>query len=761
MDTAIDTTETLGAVVETSRDERGHLLRLQRGLARIEGVAEDVCRITVSGHETLQPYRSYALAGPVQTLPLELVEEGDRLVFGSGSIRVAVSRTSFAVDLHGAGGASLSGGLPFTRERRSLSDHRRAPAGEDYYGLGERITPLGRRGYIVENWNRDKFDHHNETDKNLYLSLPFMVGYRPESGELWGYFLDSSYRSSFDVASTNPERLEIRVERGDFVLYLFAAPSWGELLESYTSFTGRHSVPPLWALGHHQSRYGYMTTAEAWEVATEMRRRKLPCDAIWYDIDHMDGFRVFTFDPDRFADVKDHFWGLGERGFRKVVIVDPGVKVDPPGTYRVMDDGTRHGYFLTLLNGEDFVGPVWPGGTKFPDFTRPEVREWWGDLHRLYLDIGVDGIWNDMNEPAVMDERETIPEEVRACDEGYWSTQDRMHNVYALFEARATVEALRRHRPGLRPFLLTRAGSPGIQRYAALWTGDNSSTWAHLRASVGQLINLGLSGIGFCGADVGGFSENAQPELLARWYQLAAFYPFLRNHSMKGSIPQEPWVFGPEVERICREALELRYRLLPYIYQLFHEMSRTGAPVLRPLFWHYPGERSASVADQFLLGPHLLVCPVLHKGARERLVWLPPGSWYDYHEHTSLEGGVSVVAPAPLERVPLFVAAGAVIPVAVPMQSTADWDAGTLILEVWTGADTSGRWLEDDGLSDQVPVEHRYVLNGDSLEITLSDKTRYKTIEVRCLDPRTRRWRVARSEVSPRIVVRTGGSDSG
>jgi alpha-glucosidase len=602
------------------------------------------------------------------------------------------------------------------------------------------MTPLGRRGYVVENWNTDQFDHHNETTRKMYLSIPFMIGYRPGRGSAWGYYLDSSYRSQFDLASADPRRLDIRVALGDFVFYLITGSGFPQILERYTALTGRPALPPLWALGYHQARYSYMSTADSWTVAQELRRRKIPCDAIWFDIHHMDGYRVFTFDPDRFGDVENHFWGLGELGFKKVVILDPGVKDEPPGNYSVLDEGVERGYFLRTSDGEEFVGPAWPGGSRFPDFTNPEVRKWWGDLHQFYWDAGVDAVWNDMNEPAVLDERKTLPDDVRFYDDGHWSNHDRIHNVYALAEAKATVEEMKRQFPGQRPFVLSRAGSPGIQRLAAVWTGDNTSTWAHLKASLAQVINLGLSGLGFCGADVGGFSENSTPELLVRWYQLGAFYPFFRNHSMIESIRQEPWVFGEETEELIRRAIRMRYRLLPLFYQLFHQMHRTGAPLVRPLFWHYHGERAARVTDQFLLGEDLLVAPVVERGARERMVWLPPGSWYDYHSGHLVGGDVTLVVDAPLETVNVYVRGGAVLPVAEVGNSTEDLDRRTLALEIYPGGETEGLLWEDDGRTTEPPLEHRYSHGGEGrFAMTMSPDTGYQSVRLIWVDPDTGR----------------------
>ncbi len=746
-------TRTLGGVVEAQEQDGIVTLRLERGCALAEAVSEHVVRLQATQHRALQPYRSYAVDQPEVKARLALDRSGGLLRLRTPAASLLIDEASFAASLADRAGRLLSRGLPLEAWGPELVDRREAPEGEDYFGLGERVSPLGRRGYIVEHWNWDDVRHHNETTRRMYSSLPFMLACGGPEGRVWGYYLDSSYRSVFDLASSRAGELQIRVARGDLVLYFVTGSCAAEIVERYTSLTGRPPVPPLWALGNHQCRYSYMSAAEAEGVADAFRAKAIPCDAIWYDIDYMHDYRVFTFDPRRFPDPAAHVRAQKAKGFRTVVIVDPGVKVDEPGVYQVLDEGTARGYFARTIEGEDFEGPVWPGGTKFPDFTRPEVRDWWGGLHRVYTEAGIDGFWNDMNEPALLDERKTVPEAVRMCDDGWWSTMDRMHNVYALFEARATVEGVRRLRPGERVFLLTRAGFPGIQRWAAMWTGDNTSTWAHLRDGIAQVLNLGLSGVGFCGVDVGGFTENATGELLARWYQAAAFFPFFRNHSCKGTARQEPWAFGPAIEETCRRALCLRYRYLPALYQLFHEMARSGAPVARPLFWHYPEARARQVVDEYLVGSSLLAAPVVERGAVERMVWLPPGEWYEHAGGPGGEGGAAslgrvdggraLLVEAPLERLPLYVRAGSLLPASDPIPSTASFDFATLVLEVWPGGagPVEGVLYEDDGVSDQTaPLVHRYRLAPSGrLEVELAEGTRYRHVVVRSVGAKSGR----------------------
>ncbi|WP_068138606.1 glycoside hydrolase family 31 protein [Limnochorda pilosa] len=582
----------------------------------------------------------------------------------------------------------------------SVHSFREARPGDRAYGFGEKTGPLDKRGQRMTMWTTDVLPHLPTTDP-LYQAIPFYVIWN--AGRAHGLFFENTHRTHFDMDREGTGRYHVWSEGGRLVYYLFAGPTFAQVLERYTRLTGRMPLPPRWSLGFQQSRWGYVPQQRVEELARTFRERRIPCDVIYLDIDYMDGYRVFTWDPKRFPDPSGLCRGLKEQGFRVVTIVDPGVKVD--SSYPVFREGLEAGHYVEDPAGKPYMGRVWPGEVHFPDFLQERVRRWWGDWHRTLLDAGVAGIWNDMNEPAdfrVHDEDRTLPEgTLHRTDEGEVHPHREVHNLYALLMGRATSEALRRMRPQERPFLLTRSGFAGIQRYAAVWTGDNSSWWEHLAMAIPMLLNLGLSGVAFVGADVGGFRDDAEPELYARWVQLGAFTPFFRAHSAHDTRAQEPWTFGPEVEAIARGAIELRYRILPYLYTLFWEAHRTGAPIMRPLVYHFPDDPvAARVQDAFLLGPDLLVAPVLQPQARERMAYLPEGEWVDFWTGEVSRGPAHRVVEAPLERIPLFVRAGAMLPMGPVTQHTgeAGWQELTLLL--YPG-EAPSHWktvlYEDDG----------------------------------------------------------------
>jgi alpha-glucosidase len=514
---------------------------------------------------------------------------------------------------------------------RSLLYRRRLFAGERLYGLGDKTVPLDRRGRRYLLWNTDALNFRAGSDP-LYKSIAVLFGVRGDAA--WAIVVDSAARLEVDC-------------RGDEVLvhglegatvHEFEAGSLAEALGQASLVAGRAPLPPRWSLGYHQSRWSYGTADEALQVAAEFRRRDIPLDCLHLDIDYMDGYRVFTWNVERFPDPAEFVRSLHELGVRVVTIVDPGVKVDPG--YPVYEELVARDLVCTGQAGQPWVGRVWPGDAVWPDFTNPRTRSFWAECHRGLVELGVDGIWIDMNEPSVPGEGRagTLPDDVRHAT----GLHAEVHNAYAHLMAQATVEGLERLRPGLRPFVLTRAAALGTQRYAATWTGDNHSTWTHLRLALTMCLGLGLSCYPFCGADVGGFAGRCDPELYARWMQLGAFTPFFRGHYAGPRTPgrQEPWSFGPEVEAVARSAIELRHRLLPYTYTAFWRHTQTGLPVMRPLALGWPDDPHAvACEDAFLWGDELLVAPVLRKGARRRRVYLPSGGWYDFWTNRRVEGG--------------------------------------------------------------------------------------------------------------------------
>lgn len=451
-------------------------------------------------------------------------------------------------------------------------------------------------------------------------------------------------------------------------------------------------LPQLWTLGYHQSRWGYETEEEVRRIATTMRRYKIPCDCIHLDIDYMEQYKVFTWNHETYKNPKKMIEDLGEMGYKVVTIIDPGVKVEEG--YNVYEEGEKNGYFVKDKDGYTYINAVWPGDSVFPDFGRNEVRNWWGDKQKFLVDMGVRGVWNDMNEPASFNG--PFPDDVQFSDEGDPSTHKSMHNLYGHNMGKATYEGLLRH-DGRRPFVITRACYSGSQKYALSWTGDNQSLWTHLRLAVVQLCNCGLSGFPLIGTDVGGFGSDVTKELLTRWVQVGCFSPFFRNHCAKGRAQQEPWVFGEETLEIYRKFVELRYQLLPYLYDTFVTASKSGIPMIRPLVLEYEEDETVrNMNDEFLVGENLLVAPVLEQGARARLVYLPKGRWYDFYTKECYEGGTYIIKNAPLDTCPLFVKEGSIIPM-YPIREYVGADKDDILLVKVFGENASYLHYQDNG----------------------------------------------------------------
>ncbi|MBA2526379.1 MAG: hypothetical protein H0V18_11470, partial [Pyrinomonadaceae bacterium] len=528
----------------------------------------------------------------------------------------------------------------------------------------------------------------------------------------YGLFLDNTYRTYFDMGKTAPERYTFGAAGGELNYYLFTGGlerSPKEVLRNYIELTGHTPLPPIWALGYQQSRWSYFPESRVREIVRRFREGRIPADVIYLDIDYMDGYRIFTWDKSRFPDPGKMISDFRADGFRTVIIVDPGVKTDE--NYEVYRQGRAGGYFTKAADGKEFHAKVWPGACAFPDYTDPRARRWFGSLHKGHTEEGVAGFWNDMNEPATFrpdDPQEppifhhpgkTFPLSVQHAGDGLPGDHARYHNVYGMQMARATFEGLRQLRPDVRPFVLTRAGYAGVQRYSAVWTGDNVASWEHLRLVIPMLANLGVSGVPLVGADVGGFVGSPSGELYARWLQTAALTPIVRSHTNAGSKDQEPWSYGPDFERINRATIELRYKLLPYLYSLFHEHTETGAPVMRPLWFEYPKDvRTYLIEDEYLVGRELLVAPVLNEGEVKRRVYFPKGDvWIDWWTGERHGGGSEAEIAAPLDRLPLFARAGAAIPVQPVVQHTGEMARVPVSVLVVPGADNTSRSYEDSG----------------------------------------------------------------
>ena len=600
---------------------------------------------------------------------------------------------------------------------------------EHFYGLGEKAARLDRRRGKFVLWTSDTPGYVEGTDP-IYQSIPFYLGL--ENGVAYGLFYDNAWRSAFEFGFLTQESVNYTADGGELNYYFFAGPALKKVVSRYTELTGRMPLPPLWSLGHQQSRYSYYPDKLVEHIADQYRAHDLPLDVLHLDIHYMDGYRVFTWDKNRFPDPAGLAQKLREKGIRLITIIDPGVKYQPDGGYPVYDEGLKKDFYLKQTDGTAYIGEVWPGKSVFVDYTREDARRWWGEQHRALTAAGVAGIWTDMNEPAdFLDPTGKRHENIRFDDLGQHTPYNGMRNTFALNMARATYEGLQRLEPDKRPFVITRAGYAGIQRYAVKWTGDNNATFASLSLNVPMFASLGLSGEAFVGADIPGFIGRGDGELLARSYQIAAFSPFFRNHTAIDSYDKEPWRFGAYYEDIARKFIKLRYALLPFIYTTMEEASRTGLPLFRPLVLNYQtDENTATIDDQFMVGDALLAAPVTRAAQREREIYFPAGTWFDYWTGATVEGGRVHVVKVPLDHLPLYVRAGSVIPSTVAMSHTGEKPWNPLRFDLYADAHgaAAGHLYEDDGISPayQKGLSRRTTLSLAGRKLSLSAEGAYQ-----------------------------------
>jgi alpha-glucosidase len=529
------------------------------------------------------------------------------------------------------------------------------------YGTGERTFGLNLYGRKLTFWNTDAGSYDRGLEPINY-TIPFLV--IVEEKEVKGIFVDNMHRGTVDIGYTTNGIIEFSFEGPARGVHTFTGTTVNDVIAQFTQHTGRMPMQPLWSLGHQQCRYSYMNQQEVLDLAKQFRERNIPCDVIYLDIHYMDNYKVFTWDKKAFPDFKGMIDQLHTMGFRLVVILDPGVKVEQG--YVGYDNGIEEDVFVKYPDGTLVEGVVWPGVTHHPDFANSRVRQWWAKQVRPLLEAGVDGIWNDMNEPLYFGIGEAIsPQDYVMHDvDGVGAPHATRHNLYGHDMATASRLALETYRPNTRPFNITRSGYAGTQAVASSWTGDNKSTWDDLRISIPMNLNLALSGQSFTGPDIGGFARDTTPELVVRWYQACVLFPFYRNHSAVDTIYQEAWRFGERAENIIRQAIELRYTLLPYLYSVLAECHFEGTPIMRPIFTlDSANPHVRNVDDCYLVGDNILVAPVLEEITLRRMVYLPADAdWWTLDGKTHYKGGQFISVEAPLDTVPIFVRAGTALP---------------------------------------------------------------------------------------------------
>ncbi len=712
-----------GAVTAHRAEGAGFVLDLDNGQARLDWYGPRLIRVRVALDGPVAERRSYAVvAGPdAEAFAGVAVSETDgELLFRGPEAVLRVRTDAFRVTLEKPDGTLLNADDPAFGSGwlgTECSTYKTLQPGERFLGLGEKTGPLDRRGTAWENWNTDAFAYGEGTDP-MYVTTPFYLGVH--AGGVYGIFFDNPHRSRFNFGASNDRFASFGAEDGAMDYYLFAGPDVPAILGDWRALTGPTPLPPRWAVGFQQCRYSYYPDEVLRAKAQAFRRRGIPCDVLYLDIHYMEAYKVFTWDGQRFPEPEKLLAELRDMGFRVVAIMDPGIAKEED--YAPYTEALEQDLFVTYPDGQPFTADVWPGACHFPDFTKPEARAWWARRTEAFARSGLSGLWNDMNEPATWGQ--AMPDLIEFDFDGEGATHKEARNVYGQLMVRATREGLERLRPRERPFTLTRAGYAGIHRHAAVWTGDNVASDEHMLLGCRMLANMGLSGISFSGNDIGGFVGDGDPELFSRWISLGAFSPFFRCHTMINTRDAEPWAFGEKAEEIARNYINLRYRLMPYVYAAFREASETGLPVVRSLAIEWPHEPAVykpGFQDQFLFGPSLLVCPVSSRATVTR-VFLPEGNWYYLYNDQVYAGGREHYHDCPVDRLPVFVRGGAILPMQSLVQHADEAPEDLLRLQVYAGSAPSAFTLyEDDGetIDHEVGASRERVLELDSAARTL------------------------------------------
>ncbi len=739
--------EFLGAVKEVKQEHNKYIFSDGAAAVEIRVVSDEIIRVRLAPHSVFLEEFSYAVPQLDQKVAVfTFTEDETHYSVSTNTVTCLINKENFHISFADNDNKLINEDLlPMHWEENVqfggyyVYCTKKTYPEEAFFGLGDKPTDLNLRGKRLQNWNSDTYSFARNQDP-LYRSIPFFISLN--EGEAHGIFLDNTFKTHFDFAQEDNGKLSFWADGGELQYYYIHGPHMMDVVKRYHTLTGTHKLPPLWALGYHQCRWSYYPESRVMNLAKNFRTKKIPCDALYLDIDYMDGYRCFTWNKKYFPNPKKMVKELSDDGFKMVVIIDPGIKVDD--NYWVFKEGKDNKYFCRRSDDYFMEGHVWPGRCQFPDFTNPEVRHWWGGLFKELVEVGVAGVWNDMNEPAVFGSG-TFPDDVRHQYDGHRGSHRKAHNVYGMQMVRATYDGLKKLQKSKRPFTITRAGYAGVQRYSSVWTGDNVASWEHLKLGSLQMQRLSMSGVPFAGTDIGGFSGEPTGELFTRWIQLGVFSPFMRAHSAGDTAEREPWSFGQELEDINRKFIELRYKLLPYIYSTFWEHHRYGFPILRSVVMleqDNPVNRFRE--DEFTFGDKILVCPVLQEGAVSRKVYLPKGDWYDYWSHELFKGGEEHMVNAALDSMPIFVKAGSVIPEYPVMQYVNEFEIEELVFQIYYSAyQVTSFYFEDHGdtfaYEQDIYMEKKFIVSSDKKSMTIKQSTeglftpRYETYDLKII----------------------------
>lgn len=677
----------------------GQQVKLTAGLANVEITvySPSVIRLRMDKQQLGADF-SYAVIAKPQTTKANITQTDNEVTIQTDSVKLVIGKKPFHTTFYTLNNQVISEdetGLNTSWINESVTTYKHLQAGEHFLGLGEKTGTLDRKGFGYTNWNSDVFGYRTDQDP-IYSTIPFYIGVHHTLS--YGIFMDNTYQSDFNFGASNNRFSSFSARGGEMNYYFIYHKQLADIITSYTALTGRMKMPPLWSLGYQQNRYSYYPDTEVMRIAQTLREKQIPADGITLDIHYMDKYKVFTWDKNRFPDPAKMNAKLKDMGFKLTVIVDPGVKVEKG--YGVYERGLKENVFVKYADSTNYTGEVWPGWCHFPDFTSAKGRSWWTGEIKTYATDGISGIWNDMNEIATWGQK--MPDNLLFNYDGKVTSHLQARNVYGFNMAKASYEGFRAAMGNKRPFILTRSGYAGLQRYTAIWTGDNRAEDDHMLMGVRLLSSLGLSGVPFSGMDVGGFTGNPTVQLYARWMQIGAFTPYFRNHTQVNTKSAEPWAFGEEVLEISRNYINLRYKLMPYLYSSFYEATQTGNPVVRSLAINYTHDEKVynfRFQNQYEFGNGLMIAPFASTDTYGT-VYFPEGQWYNLYNDELFAGKQEKIIPLTMQKLPVFVKESSIIPMQSLVQTTAQKPTDTLTVHIYKGSrNNSYVYYEDDGES--------------------------------------------------------------
>jgi alpha-glucosidase len=673
-------------------------IKTENAFIKVVVYSPNIIRVRMDKQALAEDFSYAVISKPVAT-KVSVTQNDNEINLTTDSLKVNIKKNPYAITFSTLTGEVINQdetGLTTSWVSENVTTYKHMQDGEHFIGLGEKTGSLDRRGNAYTHWNSDVFAYSAGQDP-LYSTIPFYIGVH--HNVQYGIFMDNTWQSDFNFGASNNRFSSFAAKGGEMNYYFIYHSHLADIISSYTSLTGRIKMPPLWSLGYQQNRYSYYPDTEVYRVANTLREKKIPADGITLDIHYMDKYKVFTWDKSRFPDPPALTKKLKDMGFKVTLIVDPGVKEEKG--YGVYDRGLAQNIFAKYPDSTNYTGQVWPGWCNFPDFTNPKGREFWANELKAYAADGVSGIWNDMNEFSTWGQK--APDNIFFNYEGKGASHLQIHNVYGLEMIRSSYEGYRAALGGnKRPFVLTRSGYAGLQRYAAMWTGDNRAEDSHMLAGVRLMNSLGLSGVPYTGMDVGGFTGGASPQLYARWMQIGAFNPYMRNHTQINTKSSEPWAYGEEVLEITRNYINLRYKLLPYLYSSFYEAKENGKPLMRSLaidYTHDENVYNGTYENQYMFGQAFLVLPFDSQTQIGR-VYFPAGKWYDLYNGQVQQGNTKLNIDLGMSKLPVYVKESSIIPMQSLIQTTADKPTDTLFVHVYKG-DINNKFVyyEDDGES--------------------------------------------------------------